>query len=403
MEILTIAIKDINPAEYNPRKDLRPGDPEYDKLKKSILEFDIVEPLVWNKQTGNLVGGHQRLKVLQELGIENVEVSAVDLSPVKEKALNIALNKIQGEWDFPKLKDLLEELDTGEFDMEITGYGEKEIEDLMTQFHIPGVGKTPDDAIPEQPERICKKGDLWQLGTHRLLCGDATKQKDAGRLMGGEMAQMVMADPPYNVQYTGGSGNRSKRKDSYTDNMSPGDYEEWLRKWLRVAGEVSDNKAALHLWFAASMMREIVVALDDTRWQRRALIIWNKLSAHYGALGSQYKYHHEPCYYAHKKGKSPRWFGPTNEPSVWDCEQPRVNDLHPTMKPVSLYERSVRNHTQLNNLILECFGGSGTTIIVCEKLGRRCYMMEIDAQYCDVIIARWQDYTGQKAEKLNVK
>ena len=136
MEILSIAVREINPAEYNPRKDLQPGDPEYEKLKKSILEFDMVEPLVWNKQTGNLVGGHQRLKVLQELGVEKVDVSVVDLSPVKEKALNIALNKIQGEWDFPKLKDLLQELDTGEFDIEMTGFDVKEIEDLMTQFHV---------------------------------------------------------------------------------------------------------------------------------------------------------------------------------------------------------------------------------------------------------------------------
>ena len=134
MEILAIATDKIKPAVYNPRKDLKPGDPEYIKLKKSILEFDMVEPLVWNKRTGNLVGGHQRLKVLKELGIKQVEVSVVDLSPVKEKALNLALNKIQGEWDFPRLKDLLEELDTGDFDMEITGFDLKEIEDLMSQF-----------------------------------------------------------------------------------------------------------------------------------------------------------------------------------------------------------------------------------------------------------------------------
>ena len=136
MEIVTLDIDKINPAVYNPRKDLKPGDPEYDKLKKSILEFDMVEPLVWNEKTGNLVGGHQRLKILKELGIKQVEVSVVNLSEVKEKALNLALNKISGEWDFPKLKDLLEEIDTGEFDIEITGFDEMEIEDLMTQFHV---------------------------------------------------------------------------------------------------------------------------------------------------------------------------------------------------------------------------------------------------------------------------
>jgi len=185
MQIEVMPINQIKIASYNPRKDLKLGDPEYEKLKKSILEFDMVEPLVWNKRTKNLVGGHQRLKVLKELGVENVEVSVVDLSEVKEKALNIALNKISGEWDFPRLKDLLEELDTGEMDMGITGFDMKEIEDLMTQFHVPEDGLTDDDAVPEDVETICKTGDLWQLGNHRLLCGDATKKEDVERLMGG--------------------------------------------------------------------------------------------------------------------------------------------------------------------------------------------------------------------------
>ena len=164
MEIQTLEINKINPALYNPRKDLKPGDPEYEKLRKSIAEFDMVEPLVWNKRTGNLVGGHQRLKILKEMGINQVEVSVVDLDATKEKALNLALNKISGEWDMPMLKDLLEELDTGDMDMEITGFDLKEIEDLMTQFHVPEEGLTDDDAVPEATESICRKGDLWQLG-----------------------------------------------------------------------------------------------------------------------------------------------------------------------------------------------------------------------------------------------
>jgi len=156
MEIKTLNVKEINPAIYNPRKDLKPGDPEYEKLKKSILEFDMVEPLIWNKRTGNLVGGHQRLKILQELNIDNIDVSVVDLSEVKEKALNIALNKIEGEWDFPRLKDLLEEIDTDDFDMEITGFDLKEIEDLVTQFHVGG------DNEKEQGKTTCPQcGYSW--------------------------------------------------------------------------------------------------------------------------------------------------------------------------------------------------------------------------------------------------
>ncbi len=162
MKIETIPINQINPAAYNPRKDLQPADAEYKKLKKSIVAFDLVEPLVWNKQSGNLVGGHQRLKILQEMGHSEVEVSVVDLAPAREKALNLALNKISGEWDFPKLKDLLEELDIGDFDMEITGFDDKEIEDLMTQFYVPEDNKDIDEEAMKDTEHECPKcGFKW--------------------------------------------------------------------------------------------------------------------------------------------------------------------------------------------------------------------------------------------------
>lgn len=199
MKIESVQITDILPAAYNPRRDLQPGDPEYEKLKKSINEFDMVEPLVWNKRIGNLVGGHQRLKILKDRGDTEVEVSVVDLDDSHEKALNLALNKISGEWDLSLLKDLLLELDTGDFDMDVTGFDVKEIEDLMTQLHVPEEGLTDDDEVPEPTESICRRGDLWQLGNHRLLCGDATILTDVERLMGGEKADMVFTDPPYGI------------------------------------------------------------------------------------------------------------------------------------------------------------------------------------------------------------
>ena len=212
MKIKTIPINQINPAAYNPRKDLQPGDAEYKKLKKSLTEFDCVEPLVWNEGTGNLVGGHQRLKVLKDLGRTEVEVSVVNLDDPKEKALNLALNKISGEWDLPRLKDLLEEINTGAFDIEVTGFDDKEIEELMTQFHVPEEGLTDEEVIPEVVDSICKKGDLWLLGSHRLLCGDATRLEDVERLMAGDKADMVFTDPPYNVNYGSVVGNpRYKR------------------------------------------------------------------------------------------------------------------------------------------------------------------------------------------------
>ena len=240
MLIKTIKIADINPAHYNPRKDLKPEDKEYLKLAKSMKEFDLVEPLVWNKRTGNLVGGHQRLKILKDIGQTEVEVSVVDLTDAKEKALNLALNKISGEWDLPLLKDLLQEIDTGDFDIEITGFDNKEIEDLVNQLHQPTEGLTDDDAVPEHVEPKTKRGDLYKLGNHHLLCGDSTVITDVEKMMQGEKADMVFTDPPYGMRLdtdytklrpdTVASRRFEKAKGKTTNkNYSPviGDEKEW--------------------------------------------------------------------------------------------------------------------------------------------------------------------------------
>ena len=199
MEIIKIPITKINPAPYNPRLDLQPGDAEYEKIKRSITEFDLVEPLVWNKQTGNLVGGHQRLKVLKEQGITEVEVSVVDMDEAKEKALNIVLNKAQGDWDYPKLKDLLQEIDTGEFDIQVTGFDNDELEELMTQINPDKVDED-DFNIEEEAEKIkepkTKLGDIYTMGGHRLICGDSTKEETYQALLLDKQADMVFTIRP---------------------------------------------------------------------------------------------------------------------------------------------------------------------------------------------------------------
>jgi DNA modification methylase len=396
-----IGIENINPAVYNPRKDLRPGDVEYEKLKKSIAEFDIVEPLVWNKRSGNLVGGHQRLKILKELGYKEVEVSVVDLTDSKEKALNLALNKISGEWDFPLLKDILEEINTGEFDIEITGFDDKEIEDLMTKYYEPTDGLTDDDAIPEQVPTICKKGDLWQLGEHRLLCGDATVITDVERLMGGEKADMVFTDPPYGVDYDGthlssgtyfGKGQRESEKLENDTHDIYGEAMPILYSFLK------DDKVSAYICFAGAFGKTVFDAVSESGFTVRALLIWNKNHAQFGSMGSQYKQKHEPILYLFKKGKTTQWFGANNEVTVWDIDRQSKNEFHLTQKPVALSERAINNSSGINDLVLDLFGGSGSTLIACEKLSRKCRMMEIDEHYCDVIIKRWEDFTGNKAE-----
>ncbi len=403
MAIQTLKISKIKPAAYNPRKDLKPGDADYEKLKKSILEFDMVEPLVYNSRSGNLVGGHQRLKIMKELGYKEVEVSVVDLDDAREKALNLALNKISGEWDYPALKDLLEELNTGAMDMEITGFDMKEIEDLMTQFHVPEEGLTEDDAVPEATESISRQGDLWSLGNHRLLCGDATIVTDVRRLMGGEKADMVFTDPPYGVDYDGthlSSGTyfgKGKRKAERLD----GDTTDIYTDALPLINSILADKSAIYLCFAGARGKEVYNAVAGSDWEIRSLLIWNKNHAQFGSMGSHYKQKHEPILYCHQKGKSSKWNGATNEVTVWDIDRQSKNEYHLTQKPVALSERATENSSSVGDIVADLFGGSGSTLIACEKLGRRCFMMEIDEHYCDVIIKRWEEFTGKQAVRID--
>lgn len=402
MDIQTIDIGRLNPAKYNPRKDLKPGDSEYDKLKKSILEFDLVEPLVWNRRSGNLVGGHQRLKILSELGHTEVEVSVVDMPDNREKALNLALNKISGEWDYPMLKDLLEELDTGAFDMEITGFDLKEIEDLMTQFHVPEEGLTDDDAVPEATESISRRADLWELGNHRLLCGDATVITDVERLMDGEKAVIMVTDPPYGVDFQGQKYNpRAKDWDGIEGDKRQGsDLRKWLGSMITLWLSVCANDAAFYFWTAA--MEEGAAAaggIKDSGLHIQSQIIWVKNTLILGQADYQWK--HENCWYAFIKGSKHRWCGGRAQTTVWEISKDANQSyLHPMQKPVALFEIPINNHTLVNEICVDPFGGSGAQIIACEKLRRRCFMMEIDEHYCDVIIERWQQFTGKQAVRI---
>lgn len=236
-----------------------------------------------------------------------------------------------------------------------------------------------------------KSGDLWQIGEHRLLCGDSTKAEDVGRVMGEEKAALVMADPPYNVEYTGGSTNDQQRADSYADKMTDNQYTEWLKAIFMNGFNFSDDKAALLLWFASAKMRCILDGFEGAGWTQRTLIVWNKLKAHYGALGAQYKHRFEPMWYCYKPGKSPRFFGETNECTVWDVDQPRINELHPTMKPIELYARCISNHSEKEEAVLELFGGSGTTLVACENLKRRGMALEVTPNFTAVILQRMTD------------
>jgi DNA modification methylase len=397
VQVSKITIGQLNPAAYNPRKDLQPGDPEYEKLKRSIQEFGYVEPIVWNKRTGNIVGGHQRYKVLLDMGMSEVDCVVVDLDETKEKALNIALNKIQGDWDNLKLKDLLQELDTGEFDIELTGFGMDEIEDLMTQFHVPG--EIVEDEAPEPPEEpVTKPGDLWLLGRHRLLCGDATVAADVERLMDGKKADMVFTDPPYGVNVKGGKGKGNTIAGDLTQTAIPISFEICVK-------QATKDKARFYFCGGEGNIGLYFKLFERYLAQMPKLLIWVKN----GFVLRQNGYHnqYELIFYGFKAGGGGKeyWYSGRTEDEasdVWRVSRDASTSyLHPTQKPIELPARAIRNSSKAGDTIYDPFGGSGSTLIACEQLNRTCYMMEIDPVYCDVIIKRWENFTGQKAELLD--
>ncbi len=393
MDIQKVPIGNINPAAYNPRKDLKPGDLDYEKLKKSMAEFDFVEPLVWNKRSGNLVGGHQRLKILvNEWQLTEVDCSVVDLDDTKEKALNLALNKISGEWDNPLLKDLLLELDTGAFDIEITGFDMDEIAALMNQLFQPEPGLTDDDAVPETTEAICKKGDLWQLGNHRLLCGDATVKDDVDRLMGSDKADMVFTDPPYGINldtdWSGMKGSRKIREKVRHDLTG--------HKYNAVIGDnvpfdfngVFDPECKEQFWFGADYYHsQLPNGGSWLVWDKRLTEEMDKvLGSPFEMIWSRVKHRKEIIRMV--------WAG------VSGFQEDVKRRIHPTQKPLKLLSWIIEKYSRQNHIIIDLYGGSGSTLIACEKLNRRCFMCEIDEKYCDTIRTRWENFTGKKAERI---
>jgi DNA modification methylase len=397
---------EIIPYKNNPK--IHP-DEQLLALAKIVNEVGWRIPCLINKKKV-MIAGHGRLemynKYKDEYKIKPIwtmcdgitvygEPDKREMTEEQEIIYRIADNKLaESDWDFALLKDEIELLDTGNIDLELTGFDMPEIEEMMTKYGDEYQGKTDDDAIPENVKPICKTGDLWKLGNHRLLCGDATKKEDAERLMDGKKADMVFTDPPYGVDYDGGASNKNKRDKIIGDNTT-----DLFEPCCKQAFDYSIKNAPLYLWHAGTKGNTAAAAAIKAGYEIRCELIWHKLKAHYGAFTAQYMQKHEPLYYCFKKGNSVNWMGATNEVTVWEIEQSSVNEYHPTQKPVALAERAIKNHNCKS--VLDLFLGSGSTLIACEKTNRKCYGMEIDPHYCDVIIKRWEDYTGNKAELIN--
>lgn len=405
MKIQKIPVRQINPAPYNPRVDLKPGDNEYEKLKASIETYGYIEPLVWNKRTGTLVSGHQRFKVLLAKGVSAVDVSVVDLPVPKEKALNLALNKIAGRWDEEKLANLLEELtNIPDFNIELTGFDLPEISSLFDSQNEAEEDNFNTDEVAQSIEKpITQKGDLIELGKHRIFCGDSSNSSDLKKLIGKDKVNLVHTDPPYNVNYYGGNRpNASSRpKNSkqwariYSDNMDQAGYEKWLKKVFQNITPCLQKGTPLYIWNGHKQFGPMHTILGDLGFHIACVITWAKES--FAISYADYNQQTEFCLYAWKKDNGPHiWHGPTNESTLWQINRDRTNSyIHPTQKPIALASRAIRNSSKRGDIVLDVFLGSGSTLIASESLNRRCFGVEIDSRYCDAIVNRFIAYKGK--------
>ena len=384
-DIIMMPIGDVKPYPNNPRDNKE----AVDKVAESIREFGFQQPIVVDKDNIVIVG-HTRLKAAKKLKLTTVPVvKAEELTEEQVKAYRLADNKT-GEFATWELDQLLEELnDIVNINMEDFGFDLSILEEDDVQI--------TEDEVPEPPkEAKTQPGQLFKLGRHRLLCGDATNPDDIKRLMDGKQADLYLTDPPYNVSYEG------KTKDALTienDSMGDEQFREFLRLSFFAAKESMKGGASFYIWHADSEGYNFRGACHDVDWKVRECLIWKKNTM---VLGRQdYQWRHEPCLYGWNEGGSHAWYSDRKQTTILEFDKPARNGEHPTMKPVALFDYLIRNSSKKDDIVLDTFGGSGTTIIACEQDGRCGYSTELDPKYCDVIIERWENLTGEKAELIN--
>ncbi len=431
MEIRKVSIEKLNPAAYNPRKDLKPGDSEYEKLKRSIEEFGYVEPVVWNKATGNVVGGHQRLKVLRDLGQTEIDCVVVELDEQREKALNLALNRIQGEWDETKLSALMAEFDASTFDVSVTGFDADEVDALLNKFYSKDAVQDDFDvdkekeAIEASGETRTKRGDVWLLGNHRLLCGDSTSEADFAMLMEGNHAQMAVTSPPYGV----GKEYEKAGIGPWFETMRPA-IQNICRHADIVCWNIGDLYATGSQFIEPTQMYSVQMFADNgfrpiwiRIWKKQGMnfgvgpyhLVTNKpvqqyeyvtaLAANETEEYNDQEYQWVSAFAGHgykfvkrlTKDERRKW----GYAGIWEIPTVRANKEHPAMFPVELPWRCIKMHCDKGDIVLEPFAGCGTTLIACEQAERRCYAMELSPVYCDLIVKRCYQYNPNIEIKLN--
>jgi DNA modification methylase len=375
------------------------SDDQVAQIAASIAEFGFTNPILAGSD-GVIVAGHGRLAAAQKLGLDVVPVVVLDhLSPTQRRALVIADNRIaeNAGWDDAMLRIEIAALQDDDFDVSLTGFDADALAELMAGDEPDGVGDTDDDAVPEMSETpISRPGDVWLLGGHRLLCGDSTVAESYQQLLKGETVDMVFTDPPYNVNYANSAKDKLRGKDRaiLNDNLGDGFYDFLL---AALTPTIAHCRGGIYVAMSSSELDVLQSAFRAAGGKWSTFIIWAKNTFTLGRADYQRQY--EPILYGWPEGAQRHWCGDRDQGDVWNIKKPQKNDLHPTMKPVELVERAIRNSSRPGNVVLDPFGGSGTTLIAAEKSGRLARLIELDPKYADVIVRRWQEWTGKQATR----
>jgi DNA modification methylase len=398
-----VPLEQLRPDLANPR---RISEEELDALERSLRQFGFVQPVLARKEDRTVIGGHQRLVAARRLGLTTVPVTYLGISVEQARLLSLALNRISGTWDEQLLARLLTDLQTSpEVDLSLSGFGESEIAELLRSLEVREKRERAEsfdlDSALEEATRTprSKPGDLWALGEHRLLVGDATKPADVERLLGGVQAAMAFTDPPYNVSLGdhGGQGRGSRRRRIANDSLDPVAWETFVRAWSRTL--LASVDGAIYVCMSSKEMPLVSRILAEEAGHWSDTIIWRKDRFVLGRADYQRAY--EPIWYGWREGASHHWCGDRDQDDVWEINRPSDAPLHPTMKPLPLMERAISNSSTSGELVLDLFAGSGSTLIACERMGRRCAALELDPRYADVVLSRFERFSGSIAERID--
>lgn len=393
MTWISLSIDSLKPAAYNPRKKLKKGDKEYEKIKKSIVEFGYVDPIIVNFD-GTVIGGHQRLTVLSDLGYKEVQCVQVQIKDEnKVKALNVALNKITGAWNEELLADLMVDLQDADFNLDLTGFEAPEIDQLFSKVHNKEV-KEDDFDVDEEliKPTISKQGDIWHLGKHRVICGDSTNPETYQLLLEDKKANLVVTDPPYNVNVEETAG---KIKN---DDMSDADFYQFLFNMFVNVEQSMEDDASIYVFHADTEGLNFRRAFKDAGFYLSGCCVWKKNALVLGR--SPYQWQHEPVLYGWKQKGKHQWFSDRKQTTIWEYDRPKSSKEHPTMKPVQLMAYPIQNSSMRGTLVLDPFLGSGSTLIAADQTGRICYGIELDEKFVDVIVKRYMEARENTDVKL---